>query len=304
MTARFDVLSYGTIGLDQIIRIPHWPHPDISTHATEESLHLGGKATNTAVQLAQWGLQVAISGQAVGQDDTAGRLLAILDQHPNIHRDHLRIVPDLASMYCVILVTPNGERSIIGVNADQNPQTPPTPEMIGDARLLTLDLYGGEERIKAARLAHEAGKPVVIGDLRDMEHPILAYTTTAIASAAEIRQAYPGMSMQQFAQAAQSKGAGQVIITDGPADVMAFETNQTVWWVTPPTVPVVDTTGAGDAFRAGVTFGVIKGWSLAACAAMGTAAGSLNIGRQGAASNPPLLEQVQTLAESLTRHHQ
>jgi sugar/nucleoside kinase (ribokinase family) len=52
MSPSYDVLSYGTIGFDHIIRVPHLPSPDIGTHALGESDHLGGKAANTAVFLA------------------------------------------------------------------------------------------------------------------------------------------------------------------------------------------------------------------------------------------------------------
>jgi sugar/nucleoside kinase (ribokinase family) len=299
MLPAFDVLSYGTIGLDKIIRVPHLPRPDIGTHALEESLHLGGKASNTAAFLSAWGVKVAISGHTIGYDEMGNKLFEILAHYPNISTRYLRRQADLRSMYCCILVTPDGERSIIGINADGNPQTPPTAEMIGDARLLTLDLYGGMERVEAARLAYQAGLPVVVGDLRHIDHPVLSYTTIAIASAAEIRRQYPGLSPQDFARAVQSAGAKQVILTDGPREVLTFDRGSYISAITPPQVPVVDTTGAGDAFRAGIVYGVLQGWTLIECAALGTAAGSINVGRPGAATQPPALDEVQALARSL-----
>jgi sugar/nucleoside kinase (ribokinase family) len=301
MPPSFDVLSYGTVGLDKIIRVPHLPRPDISTHALEESLHLGGKATNTAVFLSVWGVKVAVSGHTIGYDEMGDKLFEILAHYPNISTCYLRRQAGLRSMYCCILVTPDGERSIIGINAEGNPQTLPTAEMIGDARLLTLDLYGGMERVEAARLAYQAGLPVVVGDLRHVDHPILPYTTVAIASVAEIRRQYPGLLLQDFARLVQAVGVRQVILTDGPREVLVFDEEGDISAVTPPQVAVVDTTGAGDAFRAGVVYGILQGWELIESAALGAAAGSINVRRPGAATHPPALDEVQALAKSLPR---
>src|SRR5688572_22277175 len=140
---RFDVLSYGTIGIDHILRVPHWPGPDVSTHTLSEAVYLGGKATNTAANLAAWGLSIAISGTSIGDDSTALRFFDLVSQHPRIDTRYVGRCGGQPSMYCLIFVNSHGERTIIGVNADQVPTTPPTREMIADARVLTLDLYGG-----------------------------------------------------------------------------------------------------------------------------------------------------------------
>jgi sugar/nucleoside kinase (ribokinase family) len=301
MPPAFDVLSYGTIGIDTILHVPYLPTPGRGAHAREEIEHLGGKASNVAVHLASWGLTVAISGTAIGDDWVGERLDSILAQYPRISTRYLRRVPGLRSMYCRILVTPDGDRTIIGVHVDENPQTPPTPEMVADARLLTLDLYGGPERVDVARLAAAAGRPVVVGDVRSIDHPVLPYTTVAIASAAEVRTDYPGLALADFAQRIQAVGAQNVIITDGPDDVLAFDAQGDASAITPPRMTVLDATGAGDAFRAGVVYGVLAGWPLVECAAFGAAAGAINVGRPGAASHPAAVAEVSELATSLVR---
>jgi sugar/nucleoside kinase (ribokinase family) len=170
--------------------------------------------------------------------------------------------------------------------------------MVEDARLLTLDLYGGKERVEAARLARLAGRPVVAGDVRDPDHPVLPYTTVAIASGPELK-AGTTLLPEEFARAAQAVGTGQVIVTQGKREVLVFDADGAIWEVQPPHIEVVDTTGAGDAFRAGVIFGLLSGRPLVECAALGASAGSINVGRVGAASNPPSLEEAERLAAKL-----
>src|SRR5688572_32214670 len=80
----YDVLSYGTLGIDRILRVPHWPSPDTSTHALSEAITLGGKATNTAASLAAWGAKVAVSGTTLSMDETGAHFLELLKQHRGI----------------------------------------------------------------------------------------------------------------------------------------------------------------------------------------------------------------------------
>jgi hypothetical protein len=121
-----------------------------------------------------------LSGTTIGDDQIGQRILEFLDRYSTLNTRYLSRQPGLASMYCRIFVTPDGERAIVGLNVEDNPQTPPTPEMVCNARLLTLDLYGGNQQIQAARLAKEAKIPVVVGDLRQLDHPILPFTEVAM----------------------------------------------------------------------------------------------------------------------------
>lgn len=298
---RFDVLSYGTLGVDRILRVPHLPSADLSTHSTSETILLGGKATNSAVLLAQWGLSVAISGTTIGDDDTGRLFYQLLEKHPGINSEFVGKRNGSPSMYCSILVTPDGERAIIGVNVDGGEPSPPTNEMIEDAHVLTLDLYGGQERIQAAHFAADAGRPVIVGDLRNPQHAILRYCSVAIASAAEIRSSHAGITLAEFADTVQDSGGCNVVITGGGQGVYVFPDSGIGLQLQPPKVNVVDSTGAGDAFRAGITYGIRKGLALIECAALGTAAGALNVQQIGGSSDPPSLVEVQDIAEQVLR---
>jgi sugar/nucleoside kinase (ribokinase family) len=299
VTNKYDVLSYGTIGMDVVLSVPHWPHPDISTHSASATEALGGKASNAAVHLAKWGLSVAVTGTIIGEDDFGQRILAALTKIPSLATRFVVQQSGIQSMYCIILVRSDGERAIVGVHTDSIVATPPSSEMMSSARLLTLDLYGGDERVQAARLAKEAGIPVVVGDVRRLDHDVLPHTTIAIASAAELRREYPGLSADDCARRLVEAGAGGVVITGGAGMVLVLGDNNPALRFNPPQVIPVDTTGAGDAFRAGIIYGMLAGFSLAKSAMIGAAAGSLAVRRLGAATDPASIEQVLQVAEGL-----
>jgi sugar/nucleoside kinase (ribokinase family) len=107
------------------------------------------------------------------------------------------------------------------------------------------------------------------------------------------------MTLDQFATQVRQRGAPRVIITDAAEPIHVYDDDGTKGVLKPPQVDVVDSTGAGDAFRAGVVYGILQGLSLEESAALGAAAGSINVGREGAASQPPNYQEVIWAARQL-----
>jgi adenosine kinase len=64
-------------------------------------------------------------------------------------------------------------------------------------------------------------------------------------------------------------------------------------------VSIVDATGAGDAFKAGLLYGLYAGLDLPHAVCMAVAAGVLKVGRLGAVTHPPTVAEVNTLAATL-----
>lgn len=62
-----------------------------------------------------------------------------------------------------------------------------------------------------------------------------------------------------------------------------------------PCTHLVDSTGAGDAFRAGMLLGLARGWDLGDSLRFGSAAGSLNCLGLGANAFLPTVAEVETL---------
>jgi ribokinase len=97
----------------------------------------------------------------------------------------------------------------------------------------------------------------------------------------------------------QAVSKGIVITTDGTQEIYTVNADGSSFSVKPPQIDVVDATGAGDAFRAGLIFGLLKGFNLAKSVCLGAAAGSLKVKNYGAATILPDLVEVMTLAEKL-----
>jgi sugar/nucleoside kinase (ribokinase family) len=294
-----DVFCYGELGVDNIIRLPHLPTPELAAFSTDDSYHIGGAAANTAVWLARWGVLVRLAGNGIGRDDYGKRLWGWLSQHPALDLRYIEQREDTVTPFCRIMVTPDAERTILVYWYPQTPKTPLTADMLGGARYLALDLYGGDERVAAAQVARRAGAQTVVSDVVWPDHPALPLADIAVNSATYTSETFPGVDVLQHTRELQAISRGVIVVTDGPRPVRVLDRDGAVFSVQPPQVEAVDATGAGDAFRAGLIYGLLQGWSLSESAVWATAAGALKVQRVGAASDPPSREEVASLAATL-----
>lgn len=155
--SNLSIFCYGEVGVDNIIQADQLPSPEIAVFPQAESYHIGGAAANTGVWLAGMGVPVGLSGNIIGDDLYGSQLLNWLKQHEQLDLSALQIVQGATTPFTRAIVTPDGERSFLIFYYPQTPKSPFTLEMLKGARYLALDLYGGPERIQAAKAAHTAG---------------------------------------------------------------------------------------------------------------------------------------------------
>ncbi len=294
-----DVVCYGELGADNIIQVPHLPTPELAAFPTSDSYHIGGAAANTAVWLASWAVPVRLAGNTLGDDALGEDLKHWFGRWPSLDVSFVRWLPESATPFCRILVTPDGERTILVFGYPESEKTPLTAPMIDGARILALDLYGGDERTEAARAAHVAGKTIVVSDLVDPGHVICPLADVIILSANFLAAARPGVDPGQHAATLQQTSGGTVILTAGRDPVLVLPAAGPPFSVRPDPVPAVDATGAGDAFRAALIYAMLKAWPLERGVRLACAAGALKVGHLGGASHPAPIEAVEVGAERL-----
>ncbi len=297
--AACDVFCYGELGVDNIVRVPHLPTPEMAAFPTADSYHIGGAAANTAVWLASWGVPVRLAGNGIGRDDYGTELWEWLSAHATLDLRYVERDAHIVTPFCRILVTPDAERTIMVYWYPQTPKTALTTEMLDGARYLALDLYGGDERVAAAQVARQTATQTVVSDVIWLDHPALPLTDIVINSATYIREVFPDADVLDHARELQAVSKGVVVITDGPRPVRVLDPDGKLFSVQPPSVKPVDATGAGDAFRAGLMYGLLQGWSLPRSTAWATATGALKVQQVGAATDLPDPEAVATLAATL-----
>ena len=299
----FDVLCYGTISVDNITHLPFLPSPRRDAAATLEYDDLGGEAVKVAIPLAAWGLRVLVVGNVIGTDRKGQFILQQFSRYPTIDTRYLRQHPNVGTPFSRVLVTPDGERSRIGYSYDDTPKTELSPALMAQARILSTDAYGRDERDRAAAVARELGKTVITADAIWPQYPLAGRSDVDIISSAWLRSNFPGVYEYDHALELQDEGAGVVIITDGPKPVLVVRADGAAFGVEPYEISrVLDSSGAGNLFKAGIIYAWSRPeWSLEHRVKFACAAAGLNCLRTRGDGAPPRLEEIAALMQSQPR---
>ena len=150
--------------------------------------------------------------------------------------------------------------------------------------------------VKAAELAHAAGRKVALS-LSDpfcvdrhrgaFRHLVSGHVDVLFANEDEILSLFEVGSFDEAVDAI--RGHCEIAALTRGADGSAIVTaNEVIDTAANPVEKVVDTTGAGDLFAAGVLFGLTQGFELATCGRLGSIAAAEVIGHYGARPQSPL----------------
>jgi sugar/nucleoside kinase (ribokinase family) len=235
----------------------------------------GGSAANTAVGVASLGGKAAFIG-CVGDDE-----LGIVFSHDltasGVH-SILAIAPEAATARCLILVTPDAERTMntfLGAAALLG-ERPLHEGLIKDAAILYLEGYLFSSPAnkmayrKAASLAKAAGRKVALslsdrfcveGHRAEFKALIAEYVDILFANEPEITALYETHDFEMAAAEA-GKHVAIACLTKGAAGSVIVADGQTIRIPAASVPRVVDTTGAGDLYAAGFLYGHTQGMML------------------------------------------
>ncbi len=298
----YDVLCYGTISVENVTRLSNLPTPRRDATAVNEYDLLGGEALTVGVPLATWGLRVAVVGNFLGVDRKADFILGSLTRHMRLDTRYIIQHPNLDTPFTRVFVDPYGERSRIAYWYDQTPKDELLPSMMARARLLSIDAYGKSERDRAAQVARSLGRPVISADAISSQYPLASLSSVIVISSAFLQSSFPGVYDYDHALELQAQGAGVVIITDGPKAVLVVRADGSPFGVEPYEVRRVDTSGAGDLFKAGLIYGWLQeNWPLEQKVKFACAAAGLGCERDRSKDPPPSLAEINALMKRQPR---
>ncbi len=293
------VLVYGTICLDifEAVDATGEPLPNVPVRTL-----LGGEAFNTASALAGWDVPVALTGTALGSDPEADQLRALLDD-PNLGLPRALVpdVTDAVTPVCTIRVFPDGEKQMSGRGFKNAVAPPPlSPDLLTARPVVAVDPNLGRAAVQAALDAARAGCPVVAMDC-EHEPEIVAACRILVTGREWLQRHYQAALTEADARSLVERlvkdgGAPTAIVTLGEKGCVVADREAGTFAAPAISVAdVVDTTGAGDTFRAGLCYGLLQHWPLHRTMRFASAAAALHCTVWGGGSRFPLT-RVLTLA--------
>lgn len=292
------ILVFGTICLDRLRRVPRLPALGGYTEVEDEALLLGGEAANTANALVKWGRQVILAGNGIGVGPDAD-LLGELLSDKGLHDSLLTIANGCSdegnepTPVCDIYVTPDGERTMFGRGfSTMKPKFELKSLPFAKDGWFTAEPNMAEPSRQVAKAASEAGMRCYLMDFVGDDEPIgpgsFWQSSTDWAGFRNNTQ-----KNVQWVKSWIARHRCFTILSDGPNGFVAGSPEMPARAYPPyPTPTVVDTTGAGDMFRAGMLFGLDQGWPTSKCLQFASAAGCLKCRALGATTDVPSMDEV------------
>jgi ribokinase len=296
----------GVSDWDRLIAIDDYPAPGGFAEVREEISAPGGPTTNTAVALSRLGARVALA-TAVGDDERGRRVKESLAA-VGVDTRWLTVKPGQRTTRATCIVSRNPlDRTILVERGAQL--------AMGD-RLDVAGLFGGDllvldapdlalRRFLLDLPAHTAPASRLLGPLTYLAHQKapdafdLALRHDAIVSnEPDVLEVTGTWTLSDATAALQHRMRGQTLraalVTRGARGCLVVTETERVN-IPAFQLDVVDPTGAGDAFAAGVAWGMAQRWDWASVGRFANAVGGLACCALGAQASLPTLADVEAL---------
>lgn len=298
-----DMVGVGLNATDTVIPLTTYPERGAKVEYCERSLVPGGQVATTVVACQTWGLRTRYVGK-LGDDDAARLHKEAFDR---VGTDaQIVTVPGTASLHNVILVDKGGERTVL-CQHDERMELQPQElrrEWIVNARVLHVDGHDTAAATQAAAWAHAAGIPVVadLDEIYPGVDELIANIDYMIVNHDFSCRLMDDNNLERSLRRMQARyGCRLSAATLGEEGVLAWDGRQLLRCAA-YRVPVVDSTGAGDIFRAGFIYGLLQDWPLDRQLDFSCAAAAMNCMAAGARGGIQRVEAIENLMATVSRY--
>ncbi len=290
----FDVVGMGLNSVDFICVVPEFPKINSKMRILQFSKQGGGQVATAMVALSRWGVKTKYIGK-IGGDELGQFSLASLREE-GVDISSVTIEPSATNQYAIILVDgPSGERTILWDRDERlmYREGELQKKDVCSGKILHLDGHDIRAALQCARWAKEEKIPTVI-DLDKVE-PLtseLIKEIDFVVTSARFPTLFTGfVDREKALWELQKQTRGFLCATLGHEGTVAFVNGELIY-VRGFEVKAVDTTGAGDVFHAGFTYGLLQNWEIEETLKFANAAAALKCRDLGGRKGIPTLGEV------------
>lgn len=296
---QFELFCVGGTSVDIVLRVPRLLRSGEKQPVIYEGRLPGGMIANTACASGRLGICTGWSGR-VGDDAAGVEYLNDFAEY-GVDVSTAQVISGRITDLCIVLVEPSGERSLMIVpTISELPElTPDVTELLQACDYGYTIPYNLDWFRKFSGTVHAGGGKVVV----DVESSIplrgqdlmdaLRLVDIVFCSEDGAQFATERQNIEDAAQFLMGLGPSLVVVTLGSRGAAAYQRDE-VCKVGGFSVPVVDTTGAGDCFHAAFLSGWVRKLPLEQCLLFASAAAAISVGHIGPRGGLPTFEEVES----------
>lgn len=272
--------------------------PDKYSELSAKYFLPGGETGTAATVLASLGVNVKIDGTQIGTE--VAPMLKKFYEDKTVDLSSLYFDPDYEGLMDYVVIgglvrSPMGVFSSLYQPGAHRPWNMPKEVDIIEAQVCGIDPYFMEMTQTAAELCVKHNKPYVTIDSPHTDYLHQHAAINIFSEAEGVHGHYQGKNVDEVYELLTSTTEGLVIITCGASDMIYGRKGQTAKHMKPFKVEVKSTLGAGDTYKAGCLYGLLKGLSDDDIVRFASACSAVAISRFPLPLNPPTLKEIDAL---------
>ena len=307
MSKAYDLVAVGHALVDIRIVVERFPGPDEEAVVVSQVWGGGGSAVNVSIDGSRLGLKTAIIAK-IGFD-SFGRIVVDELLREGVDITGLRVSSKGQTGFTIVVIDKSGNILMYGfkgVAEELEPQDI-VDDIIANTKFVHIASLRVDTSIKVAEIAKrngvkvswDPGRVLALKGLKSLEKLIQLVDIVTLNN--KEAAALTGLKPEEYREAAKiikSLGPELVAVKLGPRGVYALGNNIDEEIPAVKVDKVVDTTGAGDAFAAGLIAGILRGYTIKKALLYANAVAALKITKLGSHEAPTHQKVVEYIWEA------
>lgn len=291
---RMRILNFGSLNFDHVYTVPHIAAAGETILAAKLERYLGGKGLNQSIAIARAGSQI-FHGGAVGSD---GEAFVSFCTENGVETEYLELIAEVSG-HAMIQVDAAGENCIVLYSGANKMQTKEHIDQVlqnfgaGDILVLQNEI---NELPYLIEKAYGLGMRTVLNPSpfdSQVAECDLNKTEFLLLNEVEGEQIAGHKAPEEILKYLRSHFPRvKVVLTLGGQGAVYQDENQTVRQCA-FSVPVIDTTAAGDTFTGYFVHGIAQQYSIPKAMELAAKAAAIAVSRKGATSSIPYAAEVE-----------